>query len=572
MSPTPRSTGGLVIYVVSPAFFLHAFDGETGEHIEDWGEPVDIPGFPKTGVVDLLAHFGYNYDPYEGLAPTVGYITNSSPPIVVNGTIVVGNSAAQGYHQTRIENVPGDILAFDARTGDFKWKFNVTPRSEDDFAASTWENDAWKWTGDVSSWAPLSADLERDIVYIPTNAPTIDFYGGFRPGRQPVRDQRDRAQRPDRRAGLALPDHPPPDLEPRPSQRPDPGGRGGERRKGADGHPDDQAGVHPSPSTGRPASPCGPSKRSRSRNPSCRARSCRPPSRSRTWPAPVEMLDLSEDNLIDYTPELRQKAIEIVSEYTVGGPYMPPIPKGYSENKGWIACGVHSAVNITHPAALDPATGILYQSSGPNCSGRIVQPGVDADQPDHDCTSPSGKCTTIGETVADWVNYRAIGVPGPDGLPIYKPPYSRVTAIDMNTGEHLWWVPIGEPNDRIKNHPALEGVDLSNVGGQGRAILMVSGDLLLTTEGMAGPRVLNAHDKRTGEKVGSIELPAIGDVRHDDLQARGKAVHRGADRPARPGAGVLRGAGPAGGGRELIAASERGAGAFSAPRGVPAGT
>ncbi|MYF75839.1 MAG: PQQ-binding-like beta-propeller repeat protein, partial [Acidobacteria bacterium] len=132
--------GRLVIYVVSPAFFLHAFDGETGEHIEDWGKPVDIPGFPKTGVVDLLAHFGYNYDPYEGLTPTVGYITNSSPPIVVNGTIVVGNSAAQGYHQTRIENVPGDILAFDARTGDFKWKFNVTPRSEDDFAASTWEN------------------------------------------------------------------------------------------------------------------------------------------------------------------------------------------------------------------------------------------------------------------------------------------------------------------------------------------------------------------------------------------------------------------------------------------------
>ena len=112
--------------------------------------------------------------------------------------------------------------------------------------------------------------------------------------------------------------------------------------------------------------------------------------------------------------------------------------------------------------------------------------------------------------VADWVNYRAIGVPGPDGLPIYKPPYSRVTAIDMNTGEHLWWIPIGEPNDRIKNHQALQGKDLSKVGGQGRSILMVSGDLLLTTEGMAGPRVLNAHNKRTGEKVGSVELPAIG--------------------------------------------------------------
>ena len=71
--------GKVVIYLVSPAFFLHAFDGDTGEHLEGFGAPVDIPGFPKTGVVDLLAHFGYNYDPYEGLVPTVGYITNSSP-------------------------------------------------------------------------------------------------------------------------------------------------------------------------------------------------------------------------------------------------------------------------------------------------------------------------------------------------------------------------------------------------------------------------------------------------------------------------------------------------------------
>ena len=94
---------------------------------------------------------------------------------------MVGNSAEQGYHQTRIEMIPGDILAYDAATGDFKWKFNVIPRPGE-FGHETWENDAWEWTGDVSSWVPMSVDPELGLVYILTNGATQDFYGGFRPG------------------------------------------------------------------------------------------------------------------------------------------------------------------------------------------------------------------------------------------------------------------------------------------------------------------------------------------------------------------------------------------------------
>ncbi|MBT8146307.1 MAG: PQQ-binding-like beta-propeller repeat protein, partial [Gammaproteobacteria bacterium] len=170
-----------VVYIVSPGFFLTALDAKTGTPLKDFGRPVPIDGFPETGVVDLLADLGHPYDPYEGIPLEVGYITSSSPPIVVNDTIIVGNSAEQGYHQSRIENVPGDILAYDARTGAFKWKFNVIPRPGE-YGHETWENDAWQWTGDVSSWAPLSADPENGLVYVPTNPPTIDYYGGFRPG------------------------------------------------------------------------------------------------------------------------------------------------------------------------------------------------------------------------------------------------------------------------------------------------------------------------------------------------------------------------------------------------------
>ena len=121
------------------------------------------------------------YDAAKGLPLELGYITTSSPPIVVNDVLVVGNSAEQGYNQTRIENVPGDILGYDAKTGKFLWKFHVIPRPGE-FGHETWENDAWKWTGDVSSWAPMSADPARGLVYIPTNGATIDYYGGFRPG------------------------------------------------------------------------------------------------------------------------------------------------------------------------------------------------------------------------------------------------------------------------------------------------------------------------------------------------------------------------------------------------------
>jgi quinoprotein glucose dehydrogenase len=180
-----------VVYITTPAFFLWALDAETGQPLESWGEPIPVPGFSQTGGVDLVAdliqgwgpweNHGSEYDANQGIPQDIGYITASSPPIVVNGTVVVSNSAEQGYNQTRIENVPGDILAYDARTGAFKWKFHVIPRPGE-FGHETWESDAWQWTGDVSSRAPMAADPELGLVYIVTNGATIDYYGGFHPG------------------------------------------------------------------------------------------------------------------------------------------------------------------------------------------------------------------------------------------------------------------------------------------------------------------------------------------------------------------------------------------------------
>lgn len=499
--------GRYVIYVITPAFFLHAIDAKTGEHLEGFGKPVPIEGFPETGVVDLLADLGHPYDPYEGLPRDLGYITSSSPPIVVNGTVVVGNSAEQGYNQTRVENVPGDILGYDAKTGEHKWKFNVIPRPGE-FGHETWENDAWKWTGDVSSWAPLAADNERGIVYIPTNAPTIDYYGGFRPGdnlfgTSIIALDVDTGKRVWHFQTVHHPiwNYDLPNVPilvdvtvdgeevPMVIQTTKQGFTFAFNRE-----------------TGEPVWPIEERPVPKSMVPGEKLAETQP---FPTWPEPLNPLGLTEDDVIDFTPELKQEALEIVTQYRVGGPYMPPLPDDHMESvEGWMACS--GGVNITHPAVLDPESGILYQASGPGCGGRTVRRGADVDAETHGCTSDSGDCTTTGTTISDWVQGRRISWTGPQGLPMFKPPYNKITAIDMNTGERLFDVPVGEPSEKMKRHPALEGIDLSGVGGGREAVMMATGNLLLATEGSNGPPVLNAHDKRTGKKLGSVDLPAPG--------------------------------------------------------------
>ena len=500
--------GRLVIYVITPGFFLHALDGKTGAHLEGFGSPVPLEGFPETGVVDLLADLGHDYDPFTGLDPRTGYITSSSPPIVVNGTVVVGNSHEQGYSQSRIENVPGDILGYDAVTGQHKWKFNIIPQTESEFGFDTWENDAWQWTGDVSSWAPLAADMERGIVYIPTNAPTIDYYGGFRPGDnlfgtsivaldvetgnrlwhfQTVHHPIWNYDLPN--VPILLDVTVDGEEVPMVIQTTKQGMTFAFNRvTGEPVWPIEERAVPASVVPGEQLSTTQPFP---------------------TRPAPLEALGLPVENVIDFTPELRAEALDIMSNFRIGGPYMPPLPEGHTESvQGWIGCS--GGLNITNPATADPTTGILYQPSAPGCSGRLVQPGINTDGDTHACTSSEGDCWTTGTTISDWVQGGGVGWAGPQGLPMHKPPYNRVTAIDMNTGEHLWWVPIGEASDRMQRHPALQGVDLTGVGGGARAVSMVAGSLLVSTRGSNGPAVLDARDKLTGELVGTAELPAPG--------------------------------------------------------------
>jgi glucose dehydrogenase len=489
-----------VIYLVTPGFFLHALDAVTGRPLEGFGKPIPIPGFGSHGAVDMLADLGRPFDPYQGLDPSVGSITTSSPPIVVNGVVIVGNSGHPGISgQPRIENVPGDVLAYDAATGEHLWTFNVIP-GPGEFGHDTWKNDAWSYSGNVNSWAPLSADLERGIVYIPTDAPTNDLFGGFRPGDNLFGSS---VIALDARTGKRVWhfqtvhhdiwdwDNPvaPILLDVNVDGRRVPAVVQTTKHSFAFAF---------NRETGEPLWPIEERPVPQSVIPTEQTSPTQP---FPTKPAGYELQGITEDDLIDYTPELRAMAIEAVSGFQLGPLFLPPIHRdngmGY---RGAIICpSFTGGTNIPGPTVADPETGIMYVASRKACSTGIMAPGADRDD---------GERPGRGRTVAAYLSAGGGGVGTVDGLPLFKPPYGRITAIDMNTGEHLWWIPNGDTPDRIANHPRLQGVDVPNTGQPANATALVTRSLLLYGEGRGGAARFHAVDKRTGRRLGTIDIPA----------------------------------------------------------------
>ena len=528
-----------VIYITTPAFFLWALDAKTGRPLENWGAPVPLDDFEQTGVVDLvpelLEDWGQwerwdqgSYDPNYGVPRELGMVTSSAPPIVVNGVVVVLVGHQPSYGQTRIENIPGDIMGFDAETGERLWKFHVIPRPGE-FGHETWENDAWMWSGDMSSWAPASADPELGLVYIVTNASTVQSYTGHRPG--------------DNLFGgtlLAL------DVQT------------GERKWHFQIHRSDQwnydlptapilmdlevDGVEIpaviqntkqglvfafNRETGEPIWPIEDRPVIQTQVPGNYTSATQP---YPTWPEPVDRIvidGLTEEFVIDYTPELFAEAQIILSQYRIGGLYVPALPSPNPNDDFVNNLGCQGGGNIIyHPPVADPTTGMFYASHERTCSAPgFMAPtnGVDRDNPNYAVPGANGatpnSTPTTGTTVAAWSPGRFGGLPTIDGLRLWKPMENQLTAYQMNTGDKTWSLPVGQTSDRITNHPRLADVDIPNTGGAGWSIQMVMGDLLVQTRALSwgttqirpdAPLELHARDKMTGEILGTIDLPAPG--------------------------------------------------------------
>ena len=494
-----RVDGKDIIYIISPGFFLTALDAETGAPLEGFGKPVPIEGFPDTGVVDLIADLGHPYDPFEGIPLERGYITSSSPPIVVNDVVIVGNSAEQGYHQSRIENVPGDLLGYDAKTGEFLWKFNVIPQPGE-YGHETWENDAWSYTGDISSWAPISADPDLGLVYVPTNGVTIDYYGGHHPGDNLYGTSLIalNARTGERAWHFQLVHHDiwnfdtptaPILLDVNTEQGLTP----------IVAQPTKQGLVYTfNRETGEPIWPIEEPPVPASVVPGEKLATTQP---FPTKPAAFDMQGLSIDTLVDFTPEIRAQAIAAVADYQLGPVFNPPLHRDNDLGKISALICPSGSVNITHPSVADPTTGILYVASRSGCSARPLVSGEEADTL-YDAPT--------GVTLSRYAAGRGGATPRhPLGIPLWKPPYSRITAIDMNTGEHLWMIPTGETPERISNLPELRGIDIGNTGTGNGVPMVATAEMLLYSDVTAdGTPHLFAIDKSSGEEVGRVEVPA----------------------------------------------------------------
>ena len=450
------------IYMPTNNAYLWALDAATGKPIKTFG---------KGGRVDLTRGLGRPVD--RKLYSVI------SAPIVVADVVVVGSSIMDGPQNK--EMPPGHVRGFDLRTGAQRWMFETIPQ-QPGFAADTWENDSASYSGNTNVWTNMSADLDLGYVYLPIGTPTNDWYGGHRLGDNLFAESLVCV---DAKTGErvwhfqfvhhGLWDYDLPaaptlvDIE-------------------VDGKPIKALAQVTKQAylfvfdrvTGEPVWPINETPVPASTVPGERASPTQPiPSK----PAPFDLQGLTDADLINFSPELRAEALQIVSKYEYGPLYTPPSLRGTINIPGWGGGG-----NWTG-AAFDPDTQRLFV---PSQTGPMV------------VKIRKGKPK---ETNFKYVRSSAVNrLRGPQGLPLTKPPYARITAIDLSNGEHVWMQPHGDgPRQKIIDM-GLKDPGPLGAGWAGGPVLTKT--LLFVSQADGKRNVLRAFNKDDGAIVAEIDLPA----------------------------------------------------------------
>jgi len=463
------------IITVTPGFQLVALNAKTGAPIRDFG---------KDGTVDLFTQL----DLTTPLDP-IGRIGNSSAPVVSNGVIVIGPALTQGGTAPNKENVKGDVMAFDVRTGKKLWVFHTIPRFGEP-GYETWLNESATYSGNAGVWGPFSADDELGYVYLATESPTNDGYGGHRPGNNLFSDSLVCLNIKTGKTiwykqlihhdiwDYDMPVHPiliDVNVGGRPIKAVVQMGKMAlayvlDRTNGQPVFPIPDVPVQQTdvPTEWTAATQPIPSK-----------------------PPAFDVVGVTKDDLIDFTPALREEALEAIKGYRLGGPFAPPSLVVPGVNRGTIVAPGFGGGANWQSGASDPETGFVYVGS---ITRPFVAGVVKTDPPD-----PNKAAYTAG---------RGGPVPNVRELPLLKPPYGRITAYDMNKGEIAWQIPNGGTPPNIKE--ALDKLGLTNVpptGYPSQAGLVVTKTLLFGAEGSGGRPILHAYDKKTGAGIAEIAMP-----------------------------------------------------------------
>lgn len=448
------------IFMPSNDSWLWSLDADTG---------LPDPAFGDQGRIDLTLGLGRDVDRSA--------YTQISAPLIIGDIVVVGSSINDVPQQK--EAPPGHVRGFDVRTGEQVWMFHTIPQSGE-FGVETWEEDSWQYTGNTNVWSLMSADEELGYIYLPVGTPTNDWYGGHRKGDSLFAESLICV---DARTGervwhYQLVHHGVWDYDlPAAPNLVD---------IVVDGRPVKAVAQTTKQGfvfvfdrvTGQPIWPIEERPVPASSVPGEQLSATQP---FPTRPEPFEPQGISEATLIDFTPELRNEALQMLEAFDYGPLYTPPSLRGTINFPGWFGGGGWQG------AAADPETGILYVPSG---SSPMVVQLVTPDAADSNFRYVRG-----GTSAA----------PSPSGLPLTKPPYGRITAIDLNTGEHLWMVPHGEG---IRERIIAAGVlDPGPVGSPARTGPLLTKTLLLVGQEDNGRYVLRAYDKQNGDVLHEIDLP-----------------------------------------------------------------
>ena len=481
------------IFMVTFGYQLVALDAKTG---------IPVRGFGQNGVLDLKQ----NND--QVLDPITGEIGLNTGPIVAKDVVIVGAAHRGGAAPRSRTNAKGYIRGFDVKTGKRLWIFHTIPQPGE-FGNETWENDSWSYSGNTGMWGPFSVDEELETVFMPIELSTGDYYGGHRPGNNLFTESLLAVDlhTGKRKWHFQLVHHGIWDFDlPCAPILADVTIDGKPRKIAA--VPSKQGFLYVfDRQTGQPVWPIVERPVEKGTVP---GEWYSPTQPFPTKPPPFELQGVQEKDLIDFTPELLAEAKKVAANIKLGPLFTPPIPRGQGGKVGtaYIANGANWP-----GGSYDPETGILYVYS--NTLTRLLILANDPKRSDMDFINTGGGGDTgVAGGGAPGCNLMPCAITV-QGLPFVKPPWGRITAIDLKTGEMVWQVPHGETLDAVTNHPMLKGVTIPRTGRIGpigtltTKTLIVSGERGFTTL-PSGQRFakLYAYDKATGREVANVVMPA----------------------------------------------------------------